>query len=352
MDKATARRAIDLLMEASGQEQRCSVVFFGGEPLCNTPVIKDVVVYGRAESQRLGKTISFGMTTNGLLLSDSLIDFLTQNKVSILVSMDGPREVQDALRPAAGGKGSYDSLVPRVKALSRRRGGRISARATVSHQNVQVGRIVDHLASIGFGRVFCAPVSFACGNGALMLTEEDVDDITRDYEELALRLVDAVRERRPFPFGGFLRYIGRIHRAEKKLYGCGAGRNMIAVDPSGDVYPCHRFVGMEAFRMGSIFGQLDWDAVRRPFLEASVHALQRCSDCWARHLCGGYCLNEIARPDGSYDAPNPLNCRLVQREIELSLFVYAKIKELSPELLTRIGHRAPEAQGACNADPD
>ncbi len=164
-----------------------------------------------------------------------------------------------------------------------------------------------------------------------------------EYEQLAGKLIEAIRQQRPFAFGGFLRHLRRIHGAQKRMYSCSVGRTMVTVDPAGDVYPCHRFVGMEAFKMGNIFTGFDADASRQRFLEASVLSLQDCQDCWARYLCSGHCLNEFAKADGSFDSPDRLHCRLARREIELSLFIYAKIREEFPEMLKWLAEPAPTA---------
>lgn len=341
MSKITARRAIDLLLELSAQQTQITIVFFGGEPLLNIPVIKDSVTYAKEQALRYGKSISFSMTTNGLLLSDELIEYFDENQVYILISIDGSRQIQDMQRPLPNGKGSYDILLPRVQALSKHRKGRISARSTITRQNVEFSQVVDHLSSIGFGRVYCMPMTATCPGDMLELTEEEIISMEVEYEKMVKRILDALECGKGYAFGGFHRYINLIHGSQKRPYACGVGRSMITVTPSGDIFPCHRFVGMEKFKAGNVWKELDIPGMQKTFSNASVQSLPGCKECWARYVCSGRCLNLHAKEDGSFGWPNSLLCRLWKREIELAFFLYSQVKEKYPAALPN-QHQSPQ----------
>jgi len=326
MNKPTAQRAIDVFLDQPSVAAKPSITFFGGEPLLNVPVIEFAIAYATREAAKRGKQISFTITTNGTLLSRRIVDLLKQHHVSIMVSIDGPKGIQDQLRrPRRSNRSSYDMVAARMKMLSQACPDHLAARATITHFNPDVRAITRHLELMGFPRVYCAPVSD--GDGELALGCADIDAVKEAYEHLAEQCVVAGRERQAFAYRGFNQYLSHIHRAYRRAYACGAGRSMIAVTPEGDVYPCHRFVGMKAFRLGSIGESFDLAQVNRRFVEATVWQREGCASCWVRYMCGGHCLNEAAREDGSFGPPDPRLCDLYQKEIELALYVYASLQE-------------------------
>lgn len=350
MDKRTARRAIDLLINLSGHEKRCEIVFFGGEPLLNVPVIKDAITYSSNMAKSTGKTFTYNMTTNGVLLTDQLIDYLNKKKVKIMISMDGTKDVQDTQRPLPSGKGSYDRILPHVKALSDSRGGQITARMTITQRNLNFSHSVDHLASIGFSRVHCELVSSSCPEVKLDLSKADIEHLEQEYENQATNLLDAIRGHEPYAFGGFRRYLLMIHNTHNRLYTCGAGRRMITVTPSGGVYPCHRFVGMDAFKMGKVYNSTEIADSQKEWTKTTVLSLPKCRTCWARYICAGHCLNKHARDDGQFGEPDPRHCRLAKKEIELSLYLYTKIREEFPEMLAGLSPDKKPSKAVNNAD--
>ncbi len=326
MNKPTAQRAIDVFLAQPSIGEKLSITFFGGEPLLNVPMIEFVIAYANQEATKQGKQMSFTITTNGTLLSQRVVDLLKQHHVSMMVSIDGPKGIQDQLRRTRSrGKSSYDLIAARMKMLLQACPGHLTARATITHVNPDVSAVADHLKLMGFPRIYCAPVSHASGEHAL--DSADIGTVTEAYECLAEQFLVAARERQSFPYRGFNQYLSDVHRARRRAYACGAGRTMMAVTPEGDVYPCHRFVGMEAFRLGSVGESFDLARVNGRFVEATVWQRQGCASCWARYICGGHCLHEVAREDGSFGPPDPRLCDLYRKEIELALYLYASLQE-------------------------
>ncbi len=326
MDKATARHAIDVLFELSGEQESCHITFFGGEPLLNFSVIQFAIEYATQQAARCSKQVSFSITTNGTLLSKRVVAFFAQHQVGITVSIDGPKDVQDKLRCyASAAKSSYDLVAERVKTLRQIYHRRLTARATVTHANPDIKTICNHLETMGFDRVFCIPVS--TDDETLALSSSDIQKIGEAYEQLAAELPKAAHDRQPFGYHGFSRCLARIHRAERRAYACGVGRSMMTVTPEGDIYPCHRFVGMEAFQLGNIFEPFDLIQANKQFVETTVSQRKECASCWARYLCGGHCLHDVAQEDGSFGWPNPRHCSLYRKEIELALYLYASLQE-------------------------
>lgn len=350
MSKDIAKKSVNFLMEQSGQRKEIGIVFFGGEPLLNFPLLKFIVDYSKKEVKKISKKIHFTITTNGTLLTDDIIDCLNKNKFSVMISIDGYKKAQDELRRFAGGKGSYDVVISGAKKLSKSRGGRLTARVTVCHDNPDVKKIADHLSEIGFSRVVCAPVSGADGT-SLALTSDDIELLLKRYEQLAGEVIEKVLKREEAVMDDFADVIGQIYRAERRNHACGVGLGAIGVSPSGDIYPCHRFVGMKEFKIGHVEKGFD-KAARQRVIDVNATNRKPCSTCWARYLCGGGCLHDAAKEDGSFGSPNPQLCKLQKRVFELSLMIYAELLEKAPELFEpkakkAYGQAAKGKESAC-----
>lgn len=330
-----AQQAIRFLCARSGRRRHLTVTLFGGEPLTNFPVIEAVVPWAHEECRKHRKTIHFCISTNGTLLSDQVIDFLIREKLSILVSLDGPKDIHDAFRPMADGRGSFEVLAPKLTKLLQRHPHpeTIAVRATMTHANHDVEALVRFFESFGFQTLMIgSSLGFAFSKGPLDLTQSDIDELyvttERALDEYAL---DAIRRYERARYNPVLKSILAIHR-EDRLMGakakiqCGVGRNDQAVDVDGNVYPCHRYVGVSTYSIGSVYTGIDETRISRYYRQL-LSACPRCKSCWATRWCGGGCPRYVSMPSGDICAPDRAYCDNARRWIERNIALHEMLTE-------------------------
>ncbi len=317
------KRALDFLMENSGDRVNLEVDFFGGEPLMNWEVVKELVAYARGQEGPRGKKFRFTLTTNGMLIDDDVIDFANREMHNVVLSLDGRKEVHDRLRVDWAGRGSYDRIVPKFQKLVERRGGKgYYMRGTFTHANPDFTKDVLHMADLGFDQLSMEPVVCAPDDPAA-LTAEDLPIVLEQYELLAKEMLRREREGRGFTFYHYMLDLAHGPCIYKRISGCGSGTEYMAVTPWGDLYPCHQFVGEEAYRLGDIWQGVTNTAVRDEFKTCNAYARPECADCWARLYCSGGCAANAYHASGSIRGVYEYGCELFRKRIECAVMMKA-----------------------------
>ena len=327
MTPDTGRAAVDFLLGSSGGRKYLDVDFFGGEPLLAFDTVKDTVEYARRKGRELGKEFRFTLTTNCLLLDDKKLDFLNSENVSLILSLDGRREVHDRMRRFRDGKPSHQEALERARRAVLSRNGRdYYVRGTFTRYNLDFDQDVRYLYQEGFRHLSLEP---AVGEGTWSLRPEDLPAIERSYEELARFWVGAAKAGDPFLFYHFdLGLSGGLCR-ERRETGCGAGYEYVAVTPSGEIYPCHQLVGRTELLLGTLSSGLQNQALAERFRRARVPNKPACVECWARYLCGGGCHARAILDGRDMIEPEPFSCRIMRARLEYAL--YAQVLLRSPE---------------------
>ena len=329
MPLSVGLRAIDFLLEHSGNRHNLELDFFGGEPLMNFDVVKQIVAYARSKEQEYNKKFRFTLTTNGLLLNDDSIDFINQEMSNVVLSIDGRKEVNDRLRVTPNGKGSYEAIVPKYQRLVQRRGGKeYYVRGTFTRLNPDFSRDVMELYRLGFDQISVEPV-VSDPQLDYALTQEDLPRIYEEYETLALQLIDMKRKGEKINFFHFMIDLDQGPCAIKRLRGCSCGNEYIAVTPEGDIYPCHQFVGMDEWKMGSVLDNSLDTAKKDYFARANIYHKQDCSDCWAKFYCSGGCNANNQQYAGDVLTPHTLSCALEKKRLECAIMMKAALADLS-----------------------
>jgi uncharacterized protein len=322
LDLATGRRAIDYLIEASGPRTNLDVDFFGGEPLLNWPVVVELVAYCEQRGRETGKTLRLTLTTNGVLLDPDKSRFIQEHFKNVVLSLDGRPEVHDRMRPDAGGKGSYNRVAGPIRDFIRLRGTKdYYLRGTYTRHNLDFTADALHLAEFG-SQISLEPVVAAAGSG-YEIRPEDVPVIADEYEKLALAVRKARDAGNPFHFFHFRLDLSRGPCAFKRVKGCGAGIEYIAVTPEGDIYPCHQFVGEAAYRLGNVHDDpiaLDQE-IQEPFFELLLPNKAECRQCWAKYFCSGGCAANSLHVSGTVNGVDPLSCQLQKKRLECALWL-------------------------------
>jgi uncharacterized protein len=333
MSLETAKAGVDFLFNASGARKEVSLIFFGGEPLLEFDLIKQVVPYVREKEGQSGKKADLSLSTNGLLLNRQTVEYLVKNKIGCQVSIDGPAEIQNMNRRLPGGAGSYDLILPGVKRLMEARKGNVPARVTVAHEIVMLPRVVEHLLSLGFGSVHVEPDISSFAETAL--TPEDVDRFKEQNEALAVYLVKSVRRNRYFNYANLVKFIRQTRVIRERLaHYCGAGRTYFSLSQDGAFYPCHRFVGMDGYRMGDLDQGMDL-TLQNKILDLTVDNRPVCKDCWARYLCGGGCWRHAVEKNGCLEAPDhEISCEITKHAIECAMAINSELKVSDKEILS------------------
>ncbi len=329
----TARQGIDFLLQASGPARDVNVVFFGGEPLLEFRLIRRIVHYAREQSQGHDKRVHFSLSTNGLGLTDAVVDFLVEHDIACQVSIDGPAFIQDANRRLASGKASYDHVIKGVKRLLAKRPGRVPARVTVGRDQANLPEVADHLLNLGFGSVHVEPVIGGCSG--LEIDSADLETLKRQTEMLARYMVRRVRNGKIFNYANLVRQVRQTRQVDQRLaHYCGAARTYLALAQDGAFYPCHRFVGMPEYRMGDLLRGFD-NRLQKRILNLSVDQRPACRDCWARYLCGGGCWKHAEDAHGCLEQPDEnTSCALIRHQIECAMAVNTQLKVSDQTLLT------------------
>jgi uncharacterized protein len=332
MSLESLRESVGFLLDQSGESKKVSVVLFGGEPLLQFPLLRAAIPEARAMSSARGKEISFSITTNGTLLTREIAGFLKENGVSVCLSIDGTREIHDRNRPYASGRGSYEDVVRGLSLLTEGGNGfPVAARVTLGGGTVDVRKTFEHLRALGFHEVGFAPASAAEGSPSA-LTEAELGAVTEGFRDLADGYLDDVRERRVPVFSNLSQILALIHRGDPMPYPCGAGIGMLAVDPSGAFYPCHRLCGV-----GDSFGAPRAgisEEARARFLDgARRRRASACDACWAKNFCSGGCYHDAYLRQGDLFAPSTHYCRWIKELFLLGLQTYVRIQNETPTFL-------------------
>jgi len=341
MSSETARKGVDFLFSQSGQQKELSIIFFGGEPLLEFGLIQQMVIYIREKEAENRKKVNLSLSTNGFLLNQRVVDFLVKNRIGCQVSIDGPKEVHDRNRCLPDGRGSYDEILPGIRRLIARRKGKAPARATVTHGQINLPEVTEHLLSMGFGSVHLEP---AIGKSEETdISKEDVAEIKRQHEALALYLVKSVGNNRHFNYTNLVRFIRQTRVVRERLaHYCGAGRTYFALSQDGTFYPCHRFVGMDEYRMGDLERGMDL-TVQRRILDLTVDNRPVCRECWARYLCGGGCWKHAVEMNGCLDMPDKdLSCEILRHQIECAMAINSKLNVSDKDILNDLYEQATE----------
>ncbi|BFJ86916.1 thioether cross-link-forming SCIFF peptide maturase [Ruthenibacterium sp. TH_2024_36131] len=321
MSFEVGKQALDFLVANSGTRRNLEVDFFGGEPLMNWDVVKQLVAYARSIEQEKQKNFRFTLTTNGVLVDDEVIEFANREMHNVVMSLDGRKEVHDHLRKNYAGQGSYDLIVPKFQEFARRRGDRdYYVRGTYTHNNVDFTKDIFHMADLGFTELSMEPVVCAPGE-PYALTQEDLPKLMEQYEILAKEMIRRKEEGRPFTFYHYMIDLTHGPCIYKRISGCGSGTEYMAVTPWGDLYPCHQFVGDEKYLMGNV-----WDGVTRPELRdefklCNVYARPDCKDCWARLYCSGGCAANAYHATGSIRGIYEYGCELFRKRMECAIML-------------------------------
>ena len=323
MSFEVGKQALDFLIANSGTRRNLEVDFFGGEPLMNFQVVKDLVAYARSIEKEHHKNFRFTLTTNGLLIDDDVIDFANREMSNVVLSLDGRKEIHDRYRVDYAGNGSWERIVPKFQKLVAARGGKnYYMRGTFTHANPDFLQDIQQMLDLGFTELSMEPVVCAPGDPSA-LTEEDFPVVCAQYEKLAELMLRRDKEGKPFTFYHYMLDLSGGPCIYKRISGCGSGTEYMAVTPWGDLYPCHQFVGDEKFKLGNI-----WDGVtnterRAEFAACNVYAHPECRDCWARLYCSGGCAANAYHATGAITGIYEYGCRLFRKRMECAIMVAA-----------------------------
>ena len=321
MSFEVGKRALDFLIEHSGTRRNLEVDFFGGEPLMNFDVVKQLVAYARSIEQGKGKHFRFTLTTNGMLIDDDVIDFANRECSNVVLSLDGRKEIHDRFRVDYAGHGSFDRIVPKFQKLVAERGGKnYYMRGTFTHENPDFLKDIQVMLDLGFTELSMEPVVCAEGDPA-QLTPADIELVKKQYEDLAALMLERDKAGKPFTFYHYMIDLTGGPCIYKRISGCGSGTEYMAVTPWGDLYPCHQFVGEEKFKLGDIWQGVCNTAVREDFAACNVYARPECRDCWARLYCSGGCAANAYHATGTVTGIYKSGCELFRKRMECAIMV-------------------------------
>ena len=321
MSFEVGKRAFDFLIEHSGTRHNLEVDFFGGEPLMNWDVVKQLVAYARSIEKEHNKNFRFTLTTNGMLIDDEVIDFLNKEMSNVVLSLDGRKEVNDHFRRDYAGNGSYDKIVPKFQKLVQAREGKnYYVRGTFTHNNVDFTNDLFHMADLGFTELSMEPV--VCPpDDPYALTEEDMPKIFEQYEILAKEMLKRKKEGRPFTFYHYMLDLKNGPCIYKRITGCGSGTEYMAVTPWGELFPCHQFVGDPKYSLGNIYDGITNTEIQDGFRSCNAYAREECKDCWARLYCSGGCAANSYHATGSINGVYKYGCELFKKRIECAVMM-------------------------------
>ena len=328
MSFEVGKKALDFLIENSGGRRNLEVDFFGGEPLMNWEVVKQLVTYGRSREKECNKNFRFTLTTNGMLLNDEIMDFCNKEMGNVVLSLDGRREVNDRMRPTRNGKGSsYDIIVPKFQRFAESRNqDRYYVRGTFTRHNLDFSGDVLHFADLGFRQMSIEPV-VASPDEPYAIREEDLPQILEEYDKLAVEYIKRKREGRGFHFFHFMIDLEQGPCVAKRLSGCGSGTEYLAVTPWGDFYPCHQFVGEEGFLLGNVDEGITNTALRDEFKLCNVYAKEKCRSCFARFYCSGGCSANSYKFHGKITDAYDIGCEMQKKRIECAIMIKAALAD-------------------------
>ena len=331
MSFEVGKKALDFLIANSGNRRNLEVDFFGGEPLMNWQVVKDLVAYGREQEKLHDKKFRFTLTTNGVLLNDEVMEFCNREMGNVVLSIDGRKEVHDKMRPFRKGAGSYDLIVPKFQQFAEsRHQDKYYVRGTFTHYNLDFSEDVLHLADLGFKQISVEPV-VAEPKEPYAIREEDLPKLFEEYDKLAVEMIRRHKSGEDFNFFNFMIDLEGGPCVAKRLSGCGSGTEYLAVTPWGDFYPCHQFVGNEKFLLGNVDeGILNTD-IRDEFKCCNVYAKEKCRKCFARFYCSGGCAANAYNFSGDICGAYDIGCELQKKRIECAIMIKAAEEEQKNE---------------------
>ncbi|MCQ2501090.1 MAG: thioether cross-link-forming SCIFF peptide maturase [Lachnospiraceae bacterium] len=327
MSFEVGKKALDFLIANSGSRRNLEVDFFGGEPLMNWQVVKDLVAYGREQEKIHDKNFRFTLTTNGVLLDDEVMEFCNKEMGNVVLSIDGRQEVHDRMRPFRRGAGSYELVVPKFQKFAESRNqDKYYARGTFTHHNLDFAADVLHLADLGFKQISVEPV-VAPPEEDYAIREEDLPFIMDQYDLLAREIIKRNKEGRGFNFFHFMIDLTGGPCVYKRLSGCGSGTEYLAVTPWGDFYPCHQFVGQEQFCLGNVDEGIIKQEICGEFKQCNVYAKPECSECFARFYCSGGCAANSFNFTGKINGVYEIGCKMQRKRVECALMIKAAMAE-------------------------
>ncbi|MDP6719802.1 MAG: radical SAM protein, partial [Pirellulaceae bacterium] len=332
MKPEMARSHLDYLLLNSKDAKNVTFTLFGGEPLMNWPVCEDVIRYGREREKVYGKRINFTMTTNGTLLTQEIADFLVENEVSVTVSIDGPKEVNDAIRPTAEGEGSFDTIVEKLKLLTGRM--RVPARVTLTRKFRDVKTLVESLLAAGFTDVGVSPVSST--DPELKLTPQEMQDVLDGFQICVDRFVADALKNRIYGFTNIVTLMQQFHEGSARSHACGAGVQLFAADSDGDYYLCHRFSGMKDYAVGNVKTGIDQQIKADLLDRMHVSNKDHCGECEIRHVCAGGCYYYSELYEGDVSKTYAFNCNFLRAWYRMGLYALVRITESNPAFLERL----------------
>lgn len=330
MSYEVGKRALDFLIENSGTRRNLEVDFFGGEPLMNFDVVKQLVAYARSIEKEKNKNFRFTLTTNGVLVDDDVIEFSNREMSNVVLSLDGRKEVHDRYRVDYAGNGSWEKIVPKFQKFVNARGGKnYYMRGTFTHANPNFLEDIKTMLDLGFSELSMEPVVAASDDPAA-LTEADKPVVMKQYEDLAKLMLERDKEGKPFTFYHYMIDLKGGPCIYKRISGCGSGTEYMAVTPWGDLYPCHQFVGDEKFKLGDIWSGVNNKKIQDEFASCNVYAREECRDCWARLYCSGGCAANAYHATGSVKGVYKYGCDLFKKRMECAIAVAVE-RELRAE---------------------
>lgn len=327
MSYEVGKKALDFLIENSGNRRNLEVDFFGGEPLMNWQVVKDLVAYGREQEKLHNKHFRFTVTTNGVLLNDEIQEFVNREMDNAVLSLDGRKEVNDRMRPFRNGKGSYDLIVPKFQKLAESRNQeKYYIRGTFTRENLDFSNDVMHFAELGFKQISIEPV-VGEDTDPYAIRESDLPQIFREYDILAKTMVERERRGEGFTFFHFMLDLEGGPCVAKRLSGCGSGTEYLAVTPWGDLYPCHQFVGDEKFLMGNVDDGIVKPEIADDFRGCSVYSKEKCRKCFARFYCSGGCMANSYKFHNTIHDTYDVSCEMERKRVECAIMIKAALAD-------------------------
>lgn len=327
MSLEVGKKALEFLVKNSGNRRNLEVDFFGGEPLMNFQVVKDLVSYGRQLEKEYNKNFRFTITTNGVLLDGDKIDFINENMDNVVLSLDGRKEINDYMRKTINGDGSYDVILPKFKNMVEKRGDKdYYIRGTFTNKNLDFSKDALHFYDEGFKKISIEPV-VTSEDMDYALREEHLDRVLEEYEEFSREYIRIKKRDKDFYFFHFMIDLSQGPCILKRVTGCGAGSEYLAVTPEGELYPCHQFVGEEEFKIGDIFKGIEDTHLRDRFKMANIFNKEECRDCWAKYYCSGGCHANAYYTHGNLMKPYRLGCEMEKKRIECAISILANLEE-------------------------
>ena len=321
------KAAIDFLLEKSVGRENLEVDFFGGEPLMNWQVVKDLVAYGREQEKKFNKHFRFTVTTNGVLLNDEIQDFINKEMDNVVLSLDGRKEINDKMRPFRNGKGSYDLIVPKFQKLADSRNQeRYYIRGTFTRNNLDFSNDILHYADLGFKQMSIEPV-VGEETDPYAIREEDLPQIFEEYDKLAKVMIEREKEGKGFNFFHFMIDLEGGPCIYKRLSGCGSGTEYLSVTPWGDLYPCHQFVGQDEFLMGNVDEGITKPEIADEFRSCSVYSKDKCRNCFAKFYCSGGCMANAYNFHGTIHDAYDIGCEMQRKRVECAIMMKAALAE-------------------------